>query len=187
MFGGLMKTLANVLTWFFVVTPWEQAIRVRGGSSVSVLNQGIYVRIPFYDRIYKQSVRRRVNLSKTQTLTTRDGKILTIACGLGYSICDIGKMYNTLEQPNDTVENELAGVVAEYVGDRNLRECTMQGIRKYVMEKMDVGRYGMTDKEFYVLSFATTKTYRLITGDIASWSRDCGVSMHEIGEVDRAR
>jgi hypothetical protein len=47
------------------------------------------------------------------------------------------------------------------------------------MEKMDLSKYGLTGQEFYMTSFATSKTYRFITGDMQQWPRDSQMSMAE--------
>ena len=61
MIRELFAQLSNVLTWVVVVAPWEQALRIRWGKTATLLKGGVYLRIPFIDRIYRQSVRKRTS------------------------------------------------------------------------------------------------------------------------------
>jgi regulator of protease activity HflC (stomatin/prohibitin superfamily) len=178
MFSTLIQQISRALTWFFTVAPWEQAILVRLGKHTKVLGAGIYFRIPFVDRIFKQSVRRRINTIKAQTLTTRDGKVVTCSGAVGYRIGDLGKLYDTLESANMTIENEVSGIIAAYIGSRNLHECQSRQLEEFVAEKLDLSKYGLEGQEFYVQSFAASKTYRLITGEIGqSWQADASLCL----------
>ena len=178
MFSTILQQLARALTWFFTVAPWEQAILVRLGKHTKVLDAGVYFRIPFVDRIFKQSVRRRINTIKAQTLTTKDGKVVTCSGAIGYQIGDLGKLYDTLESANMTIENEVSGIIAQYIGSRVLADCHSRNLEEFVAERLNLSKYGLEGQEFYVQSFAVSKTYRLITGEIgSSWQMDSSLCL----------
>lgn len=178
MFSTLLQQLTRALTWFFTVAPWEQAIRVRMGKRVAVLSAGVYLRIPFVDTIYKQSVRRRINTIKAQTLTTKDGRVVTCSGAVGYQIGDLGKLYDTLENANMTIENEVAGIISSYIGAHTLEECSSRELEERVHEELDLSKYGLEGQEFYVQSFATSKTFRVITGEVGtSWQSDSSLCL----------
>jgi hypothetical protein len=179
MFATFFRQLAQILTWFIVVAPWEQAIRVRLGKHKRLLEPGFYVRIPFIDRVFRQSVRRRLHVMTPQTLTSRDRQIVTCGGAVGYAISDLFKLYDTLESPNDTIANEVAGLVSRFISSKSLAECSAAELEKYVMEHLDLSRYGLSGQEFILTSFASTKAYRLIMGEIPGWSRDGLLNMAE--------
>jgi len=176
---AILKYLAQAFTWFVVVAPWEQAIRVRLGKHVRKLDAGFYVRIPFVDRVFKQSTRRRLGLIRPQTLTTADGHIITCAGAVGYAIGDLVKLYDTLESPNDTIENEVAAIISRFIGSRTLKEATSPALEQFVQDTLELTKYGLIGQEFYTTSFATTKTYRFITGEMSAWQRDEQLNMRE--------
>lgn len=175
----MFRQLIQLMTWFIVIAPWEQAIRIRMGKRRRLLEPGFYIRIPFIDRIFKQSVRRRLHIITPQTLTTRDGKIVICGGAVGFSITDLFKLYDTLESPNDTIANEVAGIVAEFIGAHRLEECRVRAIEEFVMGKLDLSRYGLSGQEFILTQFAVTRAYRFITGEIPGYSRDCQMTMSE--------
>lgn len=181
MLTELLKYISQLFSWFVVIAPWEQAIRVRLGKNTRLLTAGWYIKIPFIDKIYKQSIRRRLRQVRPQTLTSQDRHVITCAGAVGYYVKDLNKLYDTLESPNDTIENEIAALVAEFVGRNNLKDCSSQGLEKFVKERMDLSRYGLSGDEFYLTSFSTCKTYRFITGEMGSWHHDSGMSMEADG------
>lgn len=171
MINALIQNILKIFTWWIVVTPWEQALRVRAGKYVKKVEAGIYLKIPFLDKIFKQSTRRRLSMIRPQTLTTKDGHTITLSGALGYNILDIEKLFHTLHHPEDTVEAEVASLVAEYIVQNNLSVCSPDAIEEYVRNSMDLHQYGLGSQEFFLSSFTRVKTYRFITGEIPTWSR----------------
>lgn len=153
------------------MAPWEQALRVRAGKHVKKIEAGIYLKIPFIDKIFKQSTRRRLSMIRPQTLTTKDGHTITLSGALGYNILDIEKLFETLHHPEDTLEAEVTSLVAEYIVQNDLAQCSPDVIEAYVRGKMNLEKYGLGEQQFFLSSFTRVRTYRLITGDIPSWSR----------------
>jgi hypothetical protein len=129
--------------------------------------------------VYKQSIRRRVQALKVQTLTTLDGQVMTCVSAIGFEIKDLHVFFNTLEYPNDTIECEVAGLVTSYISERSSTDCQIKGLEKYVSENLHLEKYGLVSQEFYIVSLATAKAYRLITGDLPGWNRDALLRMEE--------
>ncbi len=177
---SVLRGLSNIITWVGCVSPWEQGIRVRLGKGVKRLEPGLYVRIPFVDKVFKQSTRRRVSSIPPQTVTTLDGRVITCVAAVGYCVSDLFKLYNTMEHPNDTINNEVMGLVSKYIGSTNLSDCSQVELERSVMCDLDLSKYGLEGAEFYLVSFAfTPRVYRLITGGVDAWGRDSLMSMDE--------
>lgn len=171
------KQVSTVLTWCVVVAPWEQALRIRRGKQVKLLTAGIYLRIPFIDRVYRQSVRCRSSVIPAQTITTRDKQVVTCVGTIRFSIDDLLKLFDTLEAPNDTIENEAASLVTRFVESHDLHQITAMDLEAYVETHLDLKQYGLAGKEFRLISFAAAKTYRFITGDLHLWNSDHDVRL----------
>lgn len=181
MLSTIFKNLFQTFSWLVTIAPWEQGLRVRFGKHITLLNAGVFIRIPFADKVYKQSIRRRLGLIKPQTLTTKDRHAVTCSGAVGYSVGDLRVLFDTLEAPNDTIENEVCALVSAFIGDRDLNDITSTNLSAYVMKHMDLSKYGLTGQEFYITSFAVVKTYRFITGDLSTWSHDSKISMQADG------
>ena len=54
-FNKLYDLFEKLLKWLVMIMPLEQGIRVRFGNKVTILNSGIYLKIPFsFDEIFIQ-------------------------------------------------------------------------------------------------------------------------------------
>jgi regulator of protease activity HflC (stomatin/prohibitin superfamily) len=162
--AALRQFLQGLRLWI-TVTPWEQAIRVRMGKHVKLLGPGVHTKIPFLDLIYLQSTRMRISDLPRQTLTTQDGKSITLAGQLGYEISNLQKLYCTLHHAEDTITGLSRAEIATFVSDHKMEECTQTNI-ECVIEKLDLSRYGLSNVELRIIDFAVVRTYRLI-GDYA--------------------
>lgn len=159
-FWSLLDRFLGLFTWWVTVTPWEQALRVRLGKRVTRLVPGIHLKIPVIDAIYKQSVRLRSACLPVQTITTSDGKTITLAAVLNYEIRDIELLYMTLHHAEDTLRNLATGAIAAYVRSRPLSECGPEDI--VVGVGLDLDRYGIETAGIQVIDYAVVRTYRLI-------------------------
>ena len=175
-----------MFTWLVVVTPWEQVVRVRAGRRVRVLGAGMYLRIPFVDRLYRQSTRRRLSIIPAQTVTTKDGKAITIGAAVGYSITDLLQLYESIHDAADTIECEVSAVASEYFATHTFAECTPTAVAQHMRSTLDLSRYGLGDTEFHITNFAAVRTLRVITGDIRSWSQGAMLNTSE-SDSDRGR
>lgn len=175
MIRELVRQIGNLLTWIVIVAPWEQAIRVRFGKRVTLLKAGTYLRIPFIDRVYRQSIRRRLELVPPQVLTTKDGRALSVGAAIGYAVVDMLKLYNTLHDASATIRSSVCAMIADYVANHALPECSPSDVEKSVRERLQLGRYGLGEEEFFLTNFAAVRTYRVITGAMPEWGGGNGL------------
>jgi hypothetical protein len=174
MWRDLFAALKDMLTWWVTVVPWEQSVRVRMGKHVKLLEAGIHLRIPILDKFYIQSSRLRYISIPTQTVSTLDGKILTISCGAGFVVKDILKLYNTLHDPEDTIQMIASGIVADIIYTTNADDLRPYDVEQRVMAKIDFDEYGLGDVKYCITDWAMARTYRLIQGEPKDWGARTG-------------
>lgn len=121
--GQIFEFIQKLLVWWVTIMPWEEGVFVRGGKRTRIIKAGIHFRIPFYDQVYVQTTRMRVVQGPLQTVTTMDGKTITIVMNMGYTIQDISRLYNTLYHADQTLCNMMMGIVADEVYARDLKDC----------------------------------------------------------------
>lgn len=180
---SLFSALGNALRWWVTITPWEQGLRVRLGKNVTPLLPGIHLRIPLIDTIYKQTVRRRFSSVPTQTLTMADGRTVTVAGSLGYTIVDIEKLYATLHHAEATLEAEAQGIVSDYIIRNAYEEFTPQALQEFVEANLEFERYGIGDPQFVITTFVCVKTYRLLQGEPRDYT--LGATLDTRSEADK--
>jgi hypothetical protein len=160
-FKELLDYLAKFFTWWISIQPWEQGLRVRAGKYERLLYPGIHFKIPILDLVYVQTDRPRVVNIPIQTLTTKDGKTITVSTAFGYSISSILKLYHSLYQPELTISNMVMSSVAEYVATHPIDECTPSKIESNSIPDL-VGK-GIKDVKVTIVGYAIVKTYRIIS------------------------
>jgi regulator of protease activity HflC (stomatin/prohibitin superfamily) len=159
----LLGSLGKLFKWWFVVVPWEQALRIRAGKHVTKLGAGIHMRIPFLDRLYVQSTRMRWVELPEQTLSTADGKVISLQGMLGYSIVNLEKLYRTLHHANATLQGEAMSLIARYIHGHLMEECKPVILEDFLSGSLKLDKYGIGNTQLSITDFAVAKTYRLIT------------------------
>ncbi len=166
--------IIDSLKIWVIIQPWETGLRVRMGKHTKLLTKGIFFRIPYLDSVYVQQSRMRIVQMALQTLTTKDLSAITVEGAVGYTITDIGKLYNSLHQPESTISNIVKSKIAEYIFTRNHNQITPAEMEKGIMEDLQELDYGINIQYFRVQNFAIVKTFRLIQDQ--SWNSE-GLSM----------
>jgi len=170
MIKEIIQLIRQVFTWFVIVSPWERGVRVRMGKHMREMMPGVHLRVPFIDRFYRQSIRRRSVLIPAMTLTTSDEKTITVGAFFWYEIQNIIALYDTLHDAHDTIESEVSGLMSRYVVSHTHAECQAEKLSAYVIENLDLEKYGIGGFDFAISNHAEHKTYRLITGETRQWS-----------------
>lgn len=161
---GLLERFRQLFVWWAIIQPWESGIRVRLGRQLKKLEPGIHLRVPVIDTIWKQSVRYRVSTLQVQTLTTLDGKVLSVCGAVGYAIGDVLKLYQTLHHAEDTIRSVAMGVIAEFVQNHYAAECKSADVSEAAVAlRVQLGQYGLEGVTINIVDFAYLRAYRLIT------------------------
>jgi regulator of protease activity HflC (stomatin/prohibitin superfamily) len=150
------------LQWWIVIAPWESGLRVRLGKVASVLTPGFHWRIPFLDRIFVQSVRLRMISDSGQTMTTRDGRTLTLAVAVGFAISDIRRLYESVNNPDATLLHQVQGIVARLIAATDSSALTPAMIEADVQARMPSTEWGLSSVRVLVTTFAYVRVYRLL-------------------------
>jgi regulator of protease activity HflC (stomatin/prohibitin superfamily) len=142
--------------------PWEQAIHVRKGRKVKLKEKGIYFKIPFIDTIFIQTTRMKVIDVPAQTVTTKEGKSITIITAIQYTIGDIQVLYNTMSHPEMTLSSLVMSEVADYVFKSTDELTNAKDCQKQVNKRIKGNKFGLKDVKISITSWADVPTFRLI-------------------------
>lgn len=165
------------MSWWFIVEPWEQAVRVRLGNRVQLFGPGPHMKVPFFDVLYKQNNRRRVSGIPLQTLTTKDDIPLTVHGSIGYKIADVLKLHMTLQDAEESVRQEVLGCITKYVVETNAVDCRPATIIAHVVATLDLKKYGLDDVEFFLNGYVSNvPTYRLIQDSMVGYMGSTSLS-----------
>lgn len=176
---GLIRQFFQLFVWWVVCTPWEQIVRVRAGKHVKLLEAGIHFRVPYLDRVYRQTTRLRTMALPVQTLTTLDGKTLTCAGSVGYAIGDMVRLYQTLHDAEDTLRQRTMGAIANYVYTHLAAECTPAAVQADAGSKINLSQYGLTEATVQLTAFCFVRTHRLIMDSMWGSASNLNTITHE--------
>lgn len=146
---------------FVIVLPWEQAVRVRLGSRVRLIGPGLHLKLPWLDVVTLFNSRLRVALS-TQTLTTEDGHILTIALLIGFRIVDPLTAMLRMQQPETTCGSLAASAAAGFVQSKTKVALACVELERHVMSSLSTDGMGVEFDFVRVRDFAYAKAYRFL-------------------------
>ena len=162
---NILDLLGRLVSWWFMVLPWEQAVRVRAGSRVRLYNAGLHFRVPFLDYVWIQNTRRRVSGVDTQTLSTRDGKTVTLGGSLSYRVHDVLVLQSSLHQAAHTLSQISASAASQFVITHDFKDCSPEAIVAAVNTAVgdEFKRVGLADATFFLTDFVSTaRTYRVV-------------------------
>lgn len=151
--------------FWIVIAPWESGLRVRLGRTATTLHPGPHWRLPFLDRTFVQSTRLRSISDQGQTMTTRDGHVLTLSVAVFYAIDDIARLYKSVSNPETTLLYQVEGLVAECIAQTDRADLTPKGVEEFVTKRLPSTEWGLGQLKLTVITFAFVKVFRLLQND----------------------
>lgn len=176
----ILSGIKQLFNWWIIIVPWEQGIRIRLGKHIKKLNEGIHFRIPFLDRVYKQSTRLRYVDTPIQTITTKDGKTITLSGTICYCIKDVLLLYQQLHHPDDTIMNLAMSEAAQFIRKIRLEEFDQSAMEQKIQESLNLEKYGLSDIKYSLIDCAVVRTFRIINAQ--KWSSGDKLSTVEIAK-----
>lgn len=162
---NIKETIQYILGSFkfwFIINPWEEGVRVRFGKYQKKFGAGTYIKIPYFDSVYVEQVRLRIIPMPLQSMTMKNGKTLTARCAIGYKIVDVQKLYNTINQPEITIQNLALDAITKFVSDFDEDIFDIDRLKKTVLEVLHKTEYGIEFQYVKISSICEVRTYRLI-------------------------
>lgn len=175
----LFYFIGKLFDWWYIVNPWEQAIHVKRGKKVVLRKPGLYLKIPFIHSVFIQTVREKMIDVPVQTVSTKDGKIITVISSIKYTINDMYKLYNTLSHPEMTLSSMVMSEIAQYIIERKYNEITPQKVENMINRKIKGVDYGLINVSIRITTWANANTLRLIADSSAMLD---GLDMSEKGK-----
>lgn len=180
---SFINRFTEAFKWFYILQPWEQALRVRWGKKVVKHEGGVHVKIPYIDYIFKQNTRMRLTPVPAQTVTTLDDKTITLSGALAYRVEDVTPLYMKLHMAEGTIARQAQGIFCRYIAGHEFEDCSPAVVMRHVDDTLDIAKYGLTEIEFILKDFAVVRTYRLITGEIADPYEPNSLQTDEADEI----
>lgn len=163
----LFKAILDFLGQFkiiVIVLPWEVAVRTRLGKHTLVWQPGWHVRLPFVDDVQVVNTRLRVVHASPQTVTTKDGKQMTISFVVGFSIAKPLETLQKMIEPETTLVATVQSVAASFVWEHAAAQITIEALEDSVRRSLFTS-FGtaIVISWVRVSDFVMARTYRIFT------------------------
>jgi regulator of protease activity HflC (stomatin/prohibitin superfamily) len=168
----IFERFTEAFKWWFVLQPWEQALRVRAGRWITKFEGGVHFRIPYLDAIFKQNIRLRLTDIPQQTVTNLEEQTFTVAGALRYRVEDVTPLYMKLHMAEETLAYTVQSQVADYIATSDSEGCEPGAIQDVINDTIvsQFTEYGLAEVRFLLTDFARVRTYRLIMGNMEKWN-----------------
>jgi regulator of protease activity HflC (stomatin/prohibitin superfamily) len=151
------------MRFWVVIQPWERAVRVRAGKHTATLCPGFHLRIPYLDEVTSYNNRLRVAAVPSQTLSTLDGKAVTVAGLIGFKIVDPLAVLLNLQSPESSCAAYAQTAIAKYIVGRHSKDIRIEDMQEAVMASIvGFGGGGLAYEFASIVDFAVVRTYRLL-------------------------
>jgi regulator of protease activity HflC (stomatin/prohibitin superfamily) len=139
MLDRLFDFLAQVWEWLIpwaVIDQYEMGVVLRWGKFNRVINPGFRWLIPLgIESVKYETVVRQTSYLDVQSLTSLDGKPVTISAILVFTISDIRKFLLDIDEGETDLQNMCYGVIAECVETSNWHDIISMEFNKQVQTK----------------------------------------------------
>ena len=152
---------------FYVVMPWEQAIRVRLGSRVRLIGPGFHWKLPLFDRVFTQNIRLHIVSSCSQTLDGEDGKAVAVVACIGFSIHNLLDVYKSVQHLDEALYSWASAEIAEHIGGGYTR-LQLEALITAGLKEKATG-WGIKVEFCRITDYARVRVFRLMQSD--RWSR----------------
>lgn len=140
MFGEkLFEFLEAIREWFIfwvVIDQYEAGVVLQFGKYRRTLTGGIWLICPFgIDNVKYETVVRQTAYLTVQSVTSKDGKSLSLAGIVTFSITDIKKFLLEIDDGESDMTNMIYGIITDFVEDTNWNKIRGKEFNKAVLRK----------------------------------------------------
>jgi len=131
-FDWLISLLRDAKFWFSV-RPWEKGVLVHLGKYTKVSSPGFHWKWPVLDEVYMVNTRLRLAPATTQTVSTNDGKIVTLGLNIGFSISNPLQALATYQHPENSVAVLCHNYAADYIISKDSNDIDINELSDYIL------------------------------------------------------
>lgn len=149
----------------WIIDQYEGGVKLRFGKYVRTLGPGFYFKIPFLEKIIEDMVITTTMGTPSQTLTTKDGKTVSVKGVIKYSISDIKLFLLEVTDRFSAMSDVTQSVVKEQIEARTWQECMDIDLDNTIEKKvrLNVKKWGINIEDFTLVDKTITRSYRLFT------------------------
>ena len=153
-----------------VVRDWEQGVRIRLGrvsklltSTNGLFGRGLHFGWFMLDEFYVDEVNLSIADTDSQTLVTKDGKVITISLTVAFKIYDLALLYKSIQDPEDSLTNRVMAICARQASKLKYEDIAeLLPASTYLSAASQLHPWGVVVQDVDIVNCAPTRAIRLI-------------------------
>jgi regulator of protease activity HflC (stomatin/prohibitin superfamily) len=147
-----------------IVDPWEAGIRIRAGKWVKDVGPGPHFTIPFVDCVETVNIKKQWVAVEEQTVETADKIAILLISTVNYSIKDARKIWLEVQDHDDSLAEECAVILANWINRHNYDEVTTKRIIQECLPAVKIAglKWGCEIIELGIKTLSKHRAYRLL-------------------------
>lgn len=114
---ALIQQFWEALWPIYIIDEWEEGIVLRNGKFLKIVKPGLYIKLPFFDSVWKHAVITQSIDIPPQSVTTSDNKNVVVKGIIRFTIVDIKTFLLTITQPQDVLTDTTGGMIRDIIED----------------------------------------------------------------------
>lgn len=147
-----------------IVDPFESGVLVRLGKYNKKLEAGSFTwKVPFIDYVYTAIITPDTMNTAPITLTTTDGKTVSIGAVIEFEINDIYKYTLCTNEPRSNMHDIILGAISDEIEDREWEEIRKKTTRNAVLRKISkkAEEMGIKIIDFYFTDKCVVRPFKI--------------------------
>jgi regulator of protease activity HflC (stomatin/prohibitin superfamily) len=157
----------NLFRFWIVIDAFEQGIILRLGKFHKKVAPGFHFRLPFnIDRLLWLNIRKKTRDSWEMTLTTKDGKVITLSFDMVVRVIDAQKALLNVDQWLYVTHTTAKIILSQLVEATNLNDIMTPKFSENVKNTINVivDTFGVEVTDYGLTEKATSPAFRLFNG-----------------------
>ena len=153
------------ICFWVIINPFENGVLVRLGKYKRILLPGFYLKFPFIDYVYSTIITPDTMHTSPVTLTTTDGKTVSIGAVVEFEIVNVYKYILCTNEPRSNMHDIILGTISEAIEDRKWEEIKKKNIRYIVQKKISQKCWvmGIEIIDFYFTNKCVVRSFKIFT------------------------
>jgi regulator of protease activity HflC (stomatin/prohibitin superfamily) len=171
MFDKLIDVITN---WWTQIVPavivpnYEQAVLLRNGKFIKVLQPGFHVKLPIFDEVITQHVVVTTLSLAPQSLYTQDKQNIVVKGVIKYRIADVKTFLLEVFDAQDALADMTQSIIKNIIITTSLENCLDPDIDNILTKKVRVEakKWGVDVQQVTLTDIAPIRSFRIINDSI---------------------
>lgn len=171
MFSRAIELLIE--TWddakFIIFIPeFKEGVLLRAGRFKKTLGPGWHFKVPFIDDYFTDSVKTDTMKTDEVSLTTADGKTITVRAEFELRIIDIHKAVIETNDWRSNLQDVAQGIISSILEDLTWEDIMKKSTKTSISKKIKESAFsmGIETKNFNFTDKSISRSFRLFTSNI---------------------